>query len=323
MRRLLRWLIILGLGIPGNGRSLWGDRHLESENLSTYVPVSGITGNLNSIGSDTLNNMMTLWAESFQAIYPNVNIQLEGKGSSTAPPALIESTAQLGPMSRDMKPSEIQGFEVRFGYEPMRIPVAMDALAIFLHKNNPIEVLNLKQLDAIFSQTRYRGNAAIISWSQLGLEGPMAKRTISVFGRNSASGTHGLFKKYVLLEGDFLPKVQEQQGSSAVVMGVANDLYSIGYSGIGYQNSGVKIIKISDDGETFFSPAYQHVVSGEYPLSRVLWIYINRPPGEPMDALVREFLKFVLSREGQAIVEKSGYYPVPQELAERYMDLLN
>lgn len=287
-----------------------------------YQPVSGVSGNLNSIGSDTLNNLMTLWAEAFQAYYPNVNIQIEGKGSSTAPPSLIQSTAQLGPMSREMKRSEQEKFEARFGYTPTRIPVGLDALVIYAHKDSPIDALSLRQVDGIFSITRYRGGPAIRTWGELGLDGVAAPRGISLFGRNSASGTHGFFKEFVLFKGDFLATVQEQPGSSAVILGVANDFFSLGYSGIGYKASGVKVLKLNQAGGPFLDPSYANVITGEYPLSRVLWIYVNRPPDEPTDPLIHEFIRLVLSREGQEIVLRDGYYPVPPAVARQTLALL-
>src|SRR4030095_12213710 len=166
--------------------------------LKPYEKISGVSGNLNSIGSDTLNNLMTLWAEGFRAIYPNVNIQIEGKGSSTAPPALIESTAQLGPMSREMKAAQIDKFEKKYGYKPTEIKVAIDALAVFVHKDNPVKGLTLAQLDSIFSGTFKRGGKPITTWGEAGLSGSWAPRPISLYGRNSASGTYGFFKEHVL-----------------------------------------------------------------------------------------------------------------------------
>lgn len=291
-------------------------------NLPVYEPVSGVSGNLNSIGSDTLNNLMTLWAESFQAIYPNVHIQIEGKGSSTAPPALIEGTGQLGPMSRAMKQTEIDKFEARFGYKPFQIGVALDALAVYVHKDNPIKGMSLKQLDSIFSSTLKFGGDPIETWGQLGLEDSWAPRSISVYGRNSASGTYGFFKSVALGKGDFKSSVKEQPGSSAVVQGVSSDIYGIGYSGIGYRTSGVRVLPISSDDGTQYEPTAANCISGDYPLARLLYIYINRNPVEELDTLTKEFLKFVLSKEGQEIVVKDGYYPLPAEIAQQYIDAL-
>jgi phosphate transport system substrate-binding protein len=286
-------------------------------NLKPYTSVSGVSGNLNSIGSDTLNNLMTLWAEGFRAIYPNVNIQIEGKGSSTAPVALIEGTAQLGPMSREMKASEIDAFERKYGYKPTEVRVAIDALAVYTHKDNPLKSLSLTEVDAIFSSTYRLGGKPISQWGELGLTGSYANRPISLFGRNSASGTYGFYKDVALGGGDYSPRVKEQPGSSAVVQGVASDLYALGYSGIGYKTSGVNAIALAArKGEKAFEPTPENCLSGDYPLARFLYIYINQNPGRPLEPLTREFLKFVLSRPGQEVVAKDGYFPLPAELAE-------
>lgn len=279
-----------------------------------YKPVSGVSGNLNSIGSDTLNNLMTLWAEGFRKNYPNVNIQIEGKGSATAPPALIEGTAQLGPMSRPMKSEEIERFEKKFGYPPLEIRVAIDALAVFVHKDAPVKGLTLPQVDSIFSSTYRAGGKNIETWGELGARGAWANRPISLYGRNSASGTYAYFKEHALSRGDFKSTVKEQPGSSAVVQAVASDRFGIGYSGIGYVTSGVKALPLTArDGEPFAEATYENCLSGDYPLARFLVIYINRQPGSPLDSLTREFIRYILSKEGQAIVIKDGYFPVPAE----------
>jgi phosphate transport system substrate-binding protein len=280
--------------------------------IPAYSQTSGVSGNLNSIGSDTLNNLMTFWAEGFKKEYPNVNIQIEGKGSSTAPPALIAGTAQLGPMSREMKSSETDEFEKKFGYKPTAVPVAIDALAVFVSKDNPIKGLTMSQLDGIFSSTRKRGGADITTWGQVGLTGDWAAKPMSLFGRNSASGTYGFFKEHALEKGDFKSTVKEQPGSSAVVQGVASDLGGIGYSGIGYVTSGVKAVPLGEAEGKFTEPNYENSVSGDYPMARFLYVYINKAPGKPMDKLTEEFLKFVLSKQGQEIVVKDGYYPLPK-----------
>ena len=283
--------------------------------IPSYEVVSGVTGNLNSIGSDTLNNLMTLWAEGFKAKYPNVNIQIEGKGSSTAPVALIEGTAQLGPMSRAMKSEEIDEFEKKFGYKPIEVKVAIDALAVYTHKDNPIKGLTLQQVDSIFSSTFKGGGTAISKWGQAGLDGEWSDKDISKYGRNSASGTYGFFKDEALLKGDFDASVKEQPGSSAVVQGVASDLGGIGYSGIGYRTSSVNAIALGTSPDALFEPTYENCLTGNFPLSRFLYVYVNKNPEKPMDVLTLEFLKFGLSQGGQEVVVKDGYYPMPAEVA--------
>ena len=310
-------LVVLGSVLPATAQVAVNSA------LQPYEKVSGVSGNLNSIGSDTLNNLMTLWAEAFRALYPNVNIQIEGKGSSTAPPALIEGTAQLGPMSREMKATELDAFEQKYGYKPTEIKVAIDALGVFVHKDNPLKGLTLQQVDSIFSSTHKRGGKPINTWGDLGLTGAWASRAISLYGRNSASGTYGFFKEHVLKNGDYRATVKEQPGSSSVVQGVANDLGGIGYSGIGYKTAGVKAVALAEatDGAAQ-EPSLENALSGAYPLARFLYIYVNKKPAEPLEKLVQEFLKFVNSKEGQEIVVKDGYYPMPASLATETLAVL-
>ena len=284
--------------------------------LPAYKRASGVSGNLNSIGSDTLNNLMTFWAEGFKKQYPNVNLQIEGKGSTTAPPALIEGTSQLGPMSRDMKGAEIDKFEAKFGYKPTKIRVALDGLAVYVNKDNPLEKLTFQQVDSIFSSTRKRGGKDAKTWGDLGLTGDWASKPISIYGRNSASGTYGYFKEHALSNGDYKNSVKEQPGSSSVVQGVAEDKYAVGYSGVGYTTSGVKTVKLAEkEGGEYFGESYENVLSRKYPLSRFLNVYVNKNPNKPLDPLVREFLTFVLSKEGQEIVVKDGFYPLATKAA--------
>lgn len=294
------------------------------ENLPEYAKVSGVSGNLSSIGSDTLANLMTLWGEEFKRVYPNVNIQIQAAGSSTAPPALTEGTANLGPMSRMMKDNEIEAFERRFGYKPTPVAVAIDALAVFVHKDNPIAGLTIPQVDAIFSSTRTCGHPASVErWGDLGLDGPWRERSIQLYGRNSVSGTYGYFKQVALCKGDFRNGVNEQPGSASVVQSVSTSLNGIGYSGIGYTTSSVRAVPLARTaGEPFVEATPSNAIAGEYPLARFLYVYVNKQPTRPLDPLTAEFLSLVLSREGQQVVVKDGYIPLPAPVAERQRALL-
>jgi phosphate transport system substrate-binding protein len=288
-----------------------------------YEKVSGVDGNLNSIGSDTLNNLMTYWAEAFGKLYPNVRIQVEGKGSATAPPALIAGTAQLGPMSRTMKPEEQDAFEQKHGFRPTRISVALDCLAVYVHKDNPIRGLTLAQVDCIFSKTHKSGFQDVGTWGDVGLTGDWATLPISLYGRNSASGTYAYFKEHALLKGDYKDTVKEQPGSAAVVNGVAADRAGIGYSGIGYRTSEVRAIPLAKDEKSpLTEPTFANALRGTYPLGRTLYIYVAKKPGEPLPKLVEEFLRFVLAREGQQIVVKDGYGPLPAKVIQQQLELL-
>lgn len=293
-------------------------------NLSDYVVVQGVGGTLNSVGSDTLNNLMTYWAEAFRVKYPNVNIQIEGKGSSTAPPALIEGTAQIGPMSREIKKSEAEKFESRYGFKPTTIGVALDSLGVFVNKDNPIKSLSLNEVDAIFSKNRQGGAPeAIVTWGELGLTGEFAQLPVSMYGRNSASGTYGYFKEKALFKGDYKDTVKEQPGSASVVLAVTEDLGGIGYSGIGYKTSGVKAIALAKkQGEQAYEPTYANVLNGKYPLGRLLYLNVVKAPNKPLPALISEFITFVLSKEGQEIVVKDGYLPLPADIAAKQLALI-
>jgi phosphate transport system substrate-binding protein len=280
--------------------------------LPSYAPTSGVSGTIKSVGSDTLNNLMTLWAEEFKKAYPNVSIEIEGKGSSTAPPALIQGTAQLGPMSRPMKGAEVDEFTNKYGYPPVAVRTAVDALAVFVHKDNPIKELSMDQVRAIFSV-----EGKDMTWGDVGLTGEWASKPISLYGRNSASGTYGFFKEHALAKKDYKPSVKEQAGSSAVVQGVGSDKFAMGYSGIGYATADVRAVPLSaKSGEDAFDANADNSYSGDYPLSRYLYVYVNAKPGEGASPIVQEFIKLVLSQQGQQVVVKDGYFPAVKRIAD-------
>ncbi|MGJ7472866.1 phosphate ABC transporter substrate-binding protein PstS [Pseudomonas fulva] len=287
--------------------------------IPTYTKTTGVSGNLSSVGSDTLANLMTLWAEAYKKEYPNVNIQIQAAGSSTAPPALTEGTANLGPMSRKMKDVELQAFEQKYGYKPTAIPVAVDALAVFVHKDNPIKGLTMAQVDAIFSSTRLcGGKAEIKTWGDAGVTGDLANKPIQLFGRNSVSGTYGYFKEEALCKGDFKPNVNEQPGSASVVQSISSSLNGIGYSGIGYKTASVRTVPLAKkDGGEFVEDNETNALNGSYPLSRFLYVYVNKAPNKPLAPLEAEFVKLVLSQAGQQVVVKDGYIPLPAKVVDK------
>ncbi|MDX5371881.1 MAG: phosphate ABC transporter substrate-binding protein PstS family protein [Pseudomonadaceae bacterium] len=288
--------------------------------LPTYEKTSGVSGNLSSVGSDSLANLMTLWAEEYKKMYPNVNIQIQAAGSSTAPPALTEGTANLGPMSRAMKDNELQAFEEKHGYKPVAVPVAIDALAVFVHKDNPIKSLDIAQVDAIFSSTRLCGGAKdITTWGDLGLTGEWAAKPIQLFGRNSVSGTYGYFKEEALCKGDFKANVNEQPGSASVVQSISSTLNAIGYSGIGYKTSSVRAVPLSKKGGEAFEASEDNALAGKFPLARFFYVYVNKAPNKPLSPLEAEFVKLVLSKQGQEVVVKDGYIPLPSKVVEKTM----
>ena len=291
--------------------------------LQDYGKSSGVSGNIISVGSDTLANLMTLWAEEFKKLYPNVNVQIQAAGSSTAPPALTEGTANFGPMSRKMKNKEIAGFETRYGYKPTPVAVAIDALAVYVHKDNPVAGMTIAQVDAVFSATRKCGHPEDITrWGRLGLADAWANRPLQLYGRNSVSGTYGYFKKVALCKGDFKNNVNEQPGSASVVQGVTKSINGIGYSGIGYRTSGVRAVPLSKDGVKFTDATPSNAVNGTYPLARFLYVYVNKTPNDPLAPLEREFVRMIMSRTGQEVVVKDGYIPLPARVADKQLALI-
>jgi phosphate transport system substrate-binding protein len=287
-----------------------------------YQKGSGVSGNLSSVGSDTLANLMTLWAEEFKRTYPNVNIQIQAAGSSTAPPALTEATSNLGPMSRKMKDKERDAFEKKYGYKPTAVPVAIDALAVYVNKENPIEGLTIPQIDAIMSSTRKCGyDTDLKLWGDVGLAGSWAAKPIQLYGRNSVSGTYGYFKKKALCKGDYKSNVNEQPGSASVVQSVTSSLNGIGYSGIGYKTSGVKAVPLAKkEGQPFIDATPENAVAGKYPLARFLYVYVNKQPNKPLAPLEQEFIKMVLSQSGQKVVIKDGYIPLPAKVVAKALE---
>lgn len=306
----------LSLVLPGVANST----SKVDEAIPHYKAASGVSGNLSSVGSDTLANLMTLWAEAFKREYPNVNIQIQAAGSSTAPPALTEATSNMGPMSRKMKDKEIAAFEDRYGYKPMAIPVAIDALAVYVNKDNPIKGLTIPEVDAIFSSTRKCGGDKDISkWGDVGLTGSWNDRDMQLYGRNSVSGTYGYFKSKALCKGDFKNSVNEQPGSASVVQAIGSSLNGIGYSGIGYKTSSVRAIPLSKKGTDYIEATAENAVTGDYPLSRFLYVYVNKHPNKSLAPLEKEFMRLILSQEGQEVVIKDGYIPLPASVVEKYL----
>ena len=314
--RILASALIFSLGSP----VLHADSGVDPM-LANYEKASGVSGSIISVGSDTLANLMTFWAEEFKKLYPNVTVQIQAAGSSTAPPALTEGTANFGPMSRKMKDKEIASFETRYGYKPTPIAVAIDALAVYVNKDNPVQGMTIPQVDAIFSATRKCGYAEDLNtWSQLGLDGSLARRPIQLYGRNSVSGTYGYFKKKALCKGDFKNTVNEQPGSASVVQGITKSINGIGYSGIGYKTSGVRSVPLAKkDGGDFIAATPENASNGKYPLGRFLYVYVNKHPNKALAPLEQEFIKMIVSQVGQKVVVKDGYIPLPSKVADKQL----
>ncbi|MDD1795960.1 phosphate ABC transporter substrate-binding protein [Enterovibrio sp. ZSDZ42] len=300
----------------------WCSTANADDHLPVYHRADNISGNLSTVGSDTLANLVTQWGALFKKYYPSVNVQIQTSGSSTAVPALIEATAQFGTMSRQMRPREVALFERKYGYPPTAIKVAIDAMAIFVHQDNPLTTLDLTQVDALFSETLRCGSTERFEkWGQLGLGGSWDKRNIQLFGRNSVSGTYGFFKDKALCDGDFRADVNEQPGSASVVQSVSTSLNAIGYAGVGYRTAGSKMLPLEVDGEQVFATV-DNVTSGEYPLSRYLYVYVNKVPDKPLAPLESEFVELILSRQGQALAAGEGFVPLPASVIEEQRKVL-
>jgi len=293
-------------------------------NLAVYKPAQMLSGKLISIGSDSMDRMMEMWEKKFRGHHPSLDFSHEGKGSSTATPALIEGRSNVGPMSRAFKSSEIAKFENQFGYKPVQVRVAVDSLAIYIHPSNPLAKsgLTLAQADTIFSADRLRGGKQVKTWGDLGLSGEWANKPIKVYSRNTASGTFGFFKKKLCLKGNFKESNIQLESSEEVVQAVAKDKFAVGFSGIAFNSPSVATLPLAEQkGAEFVAPNEISALSGSYPITRSLYVSYNLKPSG-IDNLQKEFIKFVYSRTGQSIVRKDGYFPVNAMVAKQELSKL-
>jgi phosphate transport system substrate-binding protein len=282
--------------------------------IPPYQLVSGLTGTLSVAGSETMKPLTESWAKDLMQLYPGLTIKVESRGSETGLDALLEGKAQIAAMSRRMTQQEIVEFKREFGYEPTEVPVAVDALAVFVHKDNPIEGLSLTQLDAMFSKERRRGlEYPINTWgAALVLEEGWAEAPVHLYGRNGNSGTATFFRDLVLNGAALKNTMTVGAGSASVVVDLVKDRLGIGFSGIGYQISGIRPVPIASvQGGRYVLPSFQSAMDGSYPLRRNLYLYVNKPSKVSAPPVLTEFVKFALSQQGQQIVLSNGYYPLP------------
>lgn len=320
MRRTgLALSLIIGFSLSTRAHALEVDPQIPA-----YAPAPVGAAVIKSVGSDTMGELMRNWASAFSKLNPNVKFEIESKGSGTAPAALVDGTSQLGPMSRPMRSEEYEPFEKKYGYHPASFPAAVDALAIYVNKDNPIQCLTMQQLDQIFSKTHlYSSGVNVSTWGDLGLTGEWASHPIALFGRNAQSGTHDVFVEGVLRHGEFKDDLKEQPGSAEVVRAVAADKYAIGYSGIGYLTDQVRAVPLAvAPGYECYDTSPASAYSGNYPLARYLYVYLNKAPNRPLDPPTLEFVKYVLSKDGQNETIKSGYYPITRELRAKDLKAL-
>tara|TARA_R110000751_G_scaffold307830_1_gene432470 strand:+ start:67636 stop:68607 length:972 start_codon:yes stop_codon:yes gene_type:complete len=289
--------------------------------ITKYQSKSTFKGELHSIGSDTLANLMAFWTDEFKTIYPEITVTLHSEGSATAPPALLNGAANIAPMSREMTTNELNAFEVEFGYQPTPIKVAIDSLAIFVHKSNPLSHISLSQLEAIFSAApRCRETSRIHYWHNL-TETNHTRTVIDVYGRNSDSGTNGFFKNVALCNGRYIDSMQRLPGNASIVQAISNNPNGIGFSGLGYKTSGVRTLAIMHKGKATL-PDNVGGITWEYPLARYLYLYVNKQPNKTLEKPVNEFILFVLSKAGQTTVEQDGYTALPQTLIQHELKKL-
>lgn len=286
--------------------------------LPPYHQLDTLSGALKTVGSDTLGREMNAWATAFEKLYPSVHISVEAVGSATAPSALIEGRSQFGPMSRPMSASELAAFNDTFGYPISSFRVAVDALAVYVNKENPIACLTLPQLSGIFSVDRKApGSNDVKTWGDLGLTGEWAHQPIMLYSRNTLSGTYEYFRETALYGGDYRPEIKEQSGSEAVIRSVAQDKYGIGYSGIGFKADGVRAVPLAAYyGGTCYQPTADATLSGKYPIARYLYVYLNKNPKQALDPLRAEMVKYILSKDGQQEAENGGFFPITNEVRE-------
>jgi phosphate transport system substrate-binding protein len=306
--------------------------------LAAYAPIAQVSGSLRISGSDTMQPLLNRLAIDFRRRHPDAQVTVEGGGSAGilkeflgngVPSKRAASNGQAGPAllaasSRALTDQEIEQFASRYSYKPTVIPVAVDAVGIYVHRDNPLQNLTLEQVDAIFSTTRNRGfSHEIRRWGQLGLNSGWENAQIKLYGRNQKSGTRAFIKELVLQNGEFNPAVIEEPGAASVILAVGRDPFGMGYSGVGLQASSVRAVSLAEqEGKPFVAPSVTSVADGSYPLRRFLYLYVNKPPAALLPPAAKEFLSFVNSREGQEAVIRAGFFPLPAKQVEQSLGVL-
>ncbi len=305
--------------------------------IPAYQPVGSLSGHLRSVGADTMETLMTYWIEDFKKIYPNISFDMEAKASGTAGPALTNGTADLGPVAREMLPKEEKEFVDKFGYKPYPVRVAggsyrtpgkTHAIAFFVNEKNPIRELTFEQIDAIYSITRKLGRKDVSTWGDLGVKGDYADKPVHLWGLIRPNGIAYFLQQRILDGGDYKDGITERTtvGSlaalDAISQGVAKDPYAVGYAGFGNETAGAKTVALAKtSGGPFYKGTFEEVLNQQYPLSRVIYIYVNKAPGQALDPKIREFLKFVLSKQGQDDVVKEGIFlPLPTAMVKEELN---
>lgn len=287
--------------------------------LHPYQAKNGLQGTVRIKGSDSMDPLLRLWIQEFQQQQPAVQFTVASHGSATAPPALLQQDSDIGPMSRAMNDAELGAFRERFGAEPIGLPVAYDALAIYVNQRNPLKDISIAQLDAIYSTTRLAGSErSLDGWWQMPLpKSKVQHYWIRPYSRDENSGSRSFFQEKVLQKkGQFKEgvRVKDQMG---ILDAVSHNLNAIGYGPESYSNPQVRMVPLVGLNEARpCLPTLENIRSGRYALARTLYLYVNRLPGTSLEPAVQAFLEFALSRQGQALVKDYGSAPLATETAE-------
>jgi phosphate transport system substrate-binding protein len=284
--------------------------------LADYRRVDKLDGKIRSVGSSTLSNLINRWSEAFKLLYPTVEVDITGGGSSIAVAALLENRADLAPMSRPMNAKELSDFQAKFGYPPTRITVALDAIAIYVNKSNPLEALTLTQLDSVFSASHKRGGESIKTWGQLGLSGEWADLDIQAKGPAKTHGMYTIFKEMVMGNGEYRYDLKSEPVSTSIVQNVGAEKSAIGFASYFFSSRRTRPLALSaTNAGPYFLPTQQNCLAGKYPLARFLYVYVNKKPGSTLNATTGHFLGFICSKQGQETSAKEGNYPLNADVS--------
>jgi len=332
---LVSLLVTVGMAVAEHGPI---GKPAVDPTLTSYNAIRNVSGTLKLAGSDTMQPILSRLVKEFRRYHPNASLSVEGGGSSAAVKEFLDTLPRSKPVSqskadepvllvassRVLSASEVKQFAAKRGYQPTAVPVAVDAVGIYVHQDNPLPHLTLEQVDAMLSTTRHRGYPHELKrWGQLGVNEGWESRSINLYGRDQKSGTRAFIKEQVLENGDFTLAVHEEPGAASVILALSRDPFGIGYSGIGLQASTVRAVPLAEkEGMPYVLPSAESVMDQSYPLRRFLYLYVDKSPNAALPALVEEFLAFINSREGQQTVIKAGFYPLPVKQVQQSLAAL-
>lgn len=332
----LGMLLIVGLLLGPTVTAYGEENPAGTSSPSPYQASNGLSGKVTIAGSDTMRPLVMRLAAEFGRLHPDVRFTVEGGGSSAAVREFVMGTSQqrradkarsghagagrvsLVASSRPFTSGEIRAFASQHGHEPIGIPIAIDAVVLYVNPENPIQGLTLEQVAAIFSDSESKSGSKIKTWGELGLKGAWDNRKIRLYGRDKKSGTREFFEGHVLRGRPADTDILEQAGSATEILAIARDPNAIGYAGAGFQTNLVRLVPLAQkDGEPFVTPTIEQVKHGAYPLTRYLYLYVEKEPKAGLDPIIKEFLAFINSANGQTIVAKAGSYQLADEQLAR------